>query len=267
MSQEIQPTVHTPYTRMTGEIYDLIYSEKDYKDEAKKISDIVSNKCKSGGNALLDVACGTGAHMKYFIKEFEVDGLDLSPEQVEAAKKKFPNNNIVLGDMVDFDMGKTYDVVVCLFSSIGYLQTVEKLNQAIFTMAKHLKPGGVLLVEPWLKAENLIEDNISVDAKSQPSNSFDYKLGQVSINSGKKKRLHVVRVGTISRNGIVTSSEMHHMVARDGGKVSHFIELHKLAMFSDEDFSNAFKKSGLTIEIDPIGLTNRRLCVGVMPLD
>ena len=37
------------------------------------------------------------------------------------------------------------DVVTCLFSSIGYARTTDRLNAAVASMADHLLPGGVLI--------------------------------------------------------------------------------------------------------------------------
>ena len=54
----------------------------------------------------------------------------------------------VLG-MRSFDLGRRFDAVTCLFSSIGYLLTPEDLEQGIARMAAHVAPGGVLVVEPW----------------------------------------------------------------------------------------------------------------------
>ena len=51
--------------------------------------------------------------------------------------------------MRDFDLGRTFDVVVCLFSSIGYVKTIEAMLQTIQTFARHTAPGGVVIVEPW----------------------------------------------------------------------------------------------------------------------
>lgn len=50
---------------------------------------------------------------------YSVDGIDLDPEFVEIARRKLPRSLIEHADMVDFDLGRRYDVVVCLFSSIG----------------------------------------------------------------------------------------------------------------------------------------------------
>src|SRR4051812_18664126 len=113
MSQPVTVTEYPTYTHMTGEIYDLIYSDKDYKAETEKILDIVQANSKSQGKRMLDVACGTGAHLQYLRQSFEVDGVDLSVEQVAAAKVRFPENRIEQGDMLDYEMNAKYDVVIC----------------------------------------------------------------------------------------------------------------------------------------------------------
>ena len=41
------------------------------------------------------------------------------------------------------DLGRTFDAVVCLFSSIGYVGTEERLRAAIGSMARHAAPGGM----------------------------------------------------------------------------------------------------------------------------
>ena len=51
--------------------------------------------------------------------------------------------------MVDFDLGRQFDVVTCLFSSIGYAETYERLCLALRSLARHTAPGGLVLIEPW----------------------------------------------------------------------------------------------------------------------
>lgn len=55
--------------------------------------------------------------------------------------------------MRTFDLGRTFDAITCLFSAIGHAGSVEGLEAAVYTMARHLNPGGVLLVEPWLSPQ------------------------------------------------------------------------------------------------------------------
>jgi len=47
----------------TAELYDAIYSFKDYAAEAERVRELVVRAGGPGGGALLDVACGTGGHV------------------------------------------------------------------------------------------------------------------------------------------------------------------------------------------------------------
>jgi SAM-dependent methyltransferase len=149
--------------------------------------------------------------------------------------------------MLDFDMGESYDAVVCLFSSIGYLKTKKNLVKAVTNFARHTKPGGVVIVEPWIKASDFIEAHIAMEASNSSSS------------------MSVSRMGLITREGNITTLNLHYMVGTANG-INHFVEAHQLAMYSDEDFIYAFVEAGLSIDIDPVGLTGRRLCVGSKPL-
>ncbi|CAN5643086.1 hypothetical protein BH23PAT1_BH23PAT1_4670 [soil metagenome] len=246
MSETIGPTETPASMRITGEIYDLIYCNKDYAAEAAKISDLIKHRCESGGNNILEAACGTGNYMQHLRGDFIVEGFDLAVGQVEEAKRKLPDMRIFQADMVDFEAGQTYDALICLFSSIGYLKTKERLDNAVANMAGHTNPGGLVIVEAWLKAE-------------------DFKDGHVSLEAVSNDAMSVARMGLSSKEGIVSTIDMHHMVGTSSG-IEHIMERHQLAMYSDEDFTDAFTKAGLELEIDPTGLMGRRLCIGKKPL-
>jgi len=242
MSDELHPQVMPSYSLESGDVYDLIYSQKDYRSEVAKLTRIINESCESGGHMILEAACGTGNYMQELRGRFIVDGFDLSENQVVAAKKKLPDAHIIQADMVDVDMGKTYDVVLCLFSSIGYLKTKENLNKAVANLARHTKSGGLVIIEPWLDASTL-------------------RVGLSVLAAEQNDTLRVARMGIISQDGIVTTSYMHDMVGSRNG-IQHFIEKHELAMYSYDDFTTAFNQAGLDIEIDREGLIGRGLCIG-----
>jgi hypothetical protein len=50
--------------------------------------------------------------------------------------------------MESFDLGKKFDVIVCLFGALGHLTGANALQAAVDSMAAHLTPGGVLMLEP-----------------------------------------------------------------------------------------------------------------------
>ncbi len=244
MSETVPIKEHPPYSHMTAEIYDLLYANKNYAAEAAKITKIIEDHCESGGNEILEVACGTGTYLGYLEDEFTVEGFDLSPEQVAAAKQRLPEINIFQADMLNFNTGKQYDTVLCLFSSIGYLKSKENLDIALAKMANHTKPGGLVLIEPWLRVEDLIP-------------------GYISLESGSGDGIWVSRMGTHTNDGKISTLNMHHMVGRND-TVDHFVEVHELALYTDEEITDAFVKAGLEVYIDPEGL-NRRLFIGKKP--
>jgi len=58
--------------------YDRIYSFKDYLDEAVRLQNLIMKYSESDGNMLLDVACGTGLHLKHLKGDFSCTGVDIS---------------------------------------------------------------------------------------------------------------------------------------------------------------------------------------------
>jgi len=115
------------------------------------------------------VACGTGLHAEAFQRWYHVEGLDWSPGQLAVARERLPNVKLYQADMTNFATRKHYDVVTCLCSAIGELLDIEQVNRAVTTMANHLKPGGVLLVEPWLRPEQLREGRIWAEFVDEPA--------------------------------------------------------------------------------------------------
>jgi len=51
--------------------------------------------------------------------------------------------------MVSLHLNKKFDIITCLFSSIGYVKTYANLEKSMNSFAKHLKTGGVVIIEPW----------------------------------------------------------------------------------------------------------------------
>ena len=129
--------------------YDALYSSKDYEAEAERITAIVRAECPSA-RTILDEACGTGEHDRYLSRDFHVDGVDVNRDFLAIACDKNPEGVYAYADMIDFDLGRTYDAVLCLFSSIGYAKTLGGVERALKCFHRHLTATGVLVLEPWL---------------------------------------------------------------------------------------------------------------------
>lgn len=227
----------------TAELYDLFYDWKDYAAEASRVHEVVAQRSPVA-RTLLDVACGTGRHLEQLRRWYEVEGLDLDAALLEVAAARLPDVPLHVGDMRDFDLGRRFDVVTCLFSSIGYVRTPDALTTAVANMARHVVAGGVLVVEPWLTPE-----------------AFDpMHLGRPM--TVRAPGLEAVRMNDSRVEDGMSIMDFHYLVARAGEPMQHLVETHALALFTEEQYRSAFETAGLEAEHDPEGLMGRGLWIG-----
>ena len=111
--------------------YNLLYKEKDYKNECNYIAEIINKYSKNEVKTLLDIGCGTGKHLKCFKdKGFEISGVDLSENMIsEAIEYLSQSENIICASASDFSLDKKYGVIVSLFHVISYQKTNNELEQ------------------------------------------------------------------------------------------------------------------------------------------
>ena len=102
------------FTR-SARFYDAIYSFKDYGKEATRIDALIRER-RPKARKLLDVACGTGLHLQHLREGYEVEGLDLDPKLLKFARERLGEVPLHEGDMRDFDLGRRFDAITCLFS-------------------------------------------------------------------------------------------------------------------------------------------------------
>lgn len=148
--------------------YDPLYAAtgKDHAAEAHAVLDLLAGLAPSGSPAaapgsLLDVACGTGQHLAAFGERVgDLTGLDSSPAMLDVARGRLDGVPLRHGDMRRFDLGRTFDVVTCLFSSIGHVRDEGDLDAAVAAMARHVVPGGALVLEPWLTPDAVVDGGV-----------------------------------------------------------------------------------------------------------
>jgi len=230
----------------TAHLYDALYGPmKDYEAEARLVADIIRGESPQA-RTVLDVACGTGEHARHLRPlGFDVDGIDLDPAFVDIARGKNESGTFEVADMVNLELGRTYDAIVCLFSSIGYVVNEERLRATLSALAAHLEPGGVLLVEPWF----------------QPGDMSDK---YVMALTGESDDLVVVRLShtrIIDRRSLL---QFEYLVGTDQG-LERLSEEHELGLFTREEMESAFIEAGLSVRHDPEGIKERGLYVGTRP--
>lgn len=108
--------------RSYARYYDRIYLKmKDYQKEAEAVKGVIRQFGKRRSKTLLDVGCGTGEYLKYLSSDFQCTGIDVNRNMIEIAEDKVPNVKFKVANMIDFRLREKFDVVICLFSSIGYV--------------------------------------------------------------------------------------------------------------------------------------------------
>lgn len=227
--------------RELAQHYDRIYGSKDYGAEAGVVRDQVLSRNPSA-NTLLDVACGTGGHLEHLKEWFDCQGLDLSPDMIEIASTKLPGMRLQVANMTDFVLDRRFDAVVSLFSAVGHLVTVDRLNMAIDNMASHLRPGGVLIVEPWIDPSDWVAGHVDMDTYEDDG----LKLARLSVSE------------PVERGRMV----MEWLVGTKFG-VQRLREEHEMGWFTASEYVGAFESAGLNVVHDPDGLSGRGLYIGM----
>jgi SAM-dependent methyltransferase len=226
----------------SAEYYDVIYAAfKDYRAEVAQVTNLL-RRLNPHCHFVLDVGCGTGEHARLLAAQgFAVDGIDIEPAFVRMASLKHPAGRFVVTDMIDFRLPQRYDGLLCLFSSIGYLCTLERVIRALVCFREHLAPGGVALVEPWFPPGVL-----------DPDKQFTHSGESNGVKVSRHSRVEID--GTLSR--LLFEYEID-----DHGDVRRVSEVHELGLFTTEEMIEAFRNARLDVEHDPEGLTGRGLFI------
>ncbi len=226
----------------SARFYDAIYHFKDYKAASEKLRKLIDSY-HPGTKTLLDTACGTGKHIEYLKDYYDTEGLDLNEELLDIARKRCPKNLFHTADMCNFHIAKRYDVITCLFSSIAYVKTADKLFKAIENMSKHLNLKGLLIIEPWFSKES-------------------FWTGRITANHYDDKDLKITWMYTSQMKDELSVLDINYLVGTPE-EVSYFKERHELGLFNDKQYTEAFKNAGLKVEYDKEGLFGRGMFIGI----
>jgi SAM-dependent methyltransferase len=98
-----------------------------------------------GPASVLDAGCGTGrVAIELARRGIEVAGVDLDSSMLERARGKAPDLTWIHADLVDVDVGRTFDVVVMAGNVMIFL-TPGTEEAVVANLARHVAPGGSLV--------------------------------------------------------------------------------------------------------------------------
>lgn len=230
--------------------YDALYGAMGH--DAQRDVDTLFELLRDRGinpTSVLDVACGTGRHTAVLADRLRtVVGTDLSEDMLAVARDRAPDVTFLQADFRRFDLGRRFDVVACLFSSVGHVRDADELGQAIRAMAGHVDEGGALVVEAWLTPDD-----------ADPAGRRDATV--VPVGDG-----HVARLSRSQVDGTVIVLEYVWAVATSD-EVHSEIERLELPLFTREQYLAAVESAGLTGEWVAPGpfVTGRPVLMGTRP--
>lgn len=230
-------TFHS-YTRSAA-FYDLIYEFRDIPALNEALIRHLE-KHAPAARSLLDVACGTGQQLAA-LTMFDRVGVDLSPNILAVAAERVPDVPLLVQDMVELDIPRRFDAVICLFSSIAYVKTIDRLERAISRMAAHLEPGGTLFIEPWFTPEQFWD-------------------GHLAVRHASDGTVHLSWMYRQERHGHLSILPIHYLVGGPEG-VEHWVETHEMGLFTDAEYTSALRAAGLEVVPDPGDLAGRPMYV------
>ena len=233
-----------PWSSEAVELYELIHRSDDYQGLAERVHAFVQRH-STGAASLLDVACGTGRYLDALRRWYDVEGVDLSHAMLEVARRTLSNVPLHHADMREFELGRTFDVVTCLSSSIAWMLTPTDLDRAVANMARHLREGGVLVLEPG----------------DSPEDSHGGERPWVSTAEEPNRIVAVMETTRLS--GEVWVEESHYLIWTAANGIEYRTERARLGAFTRADYADSLHRAGLDPFYDPNGVLGRGLHLGV----
>jgi len=203
-------SANTLYTDLS-DYYDLMCVDIDYQAQSScihRLQQIFGND----GNTYLDLACGTGPHVRHFIDfGYHSSGLDINQPMLDIAKNRCPEAHFSLQNMSAFSVAKPLDLITCLLYSIHYNDGIEKLRNCIVSVHQALTTGGMFCFNVVDKTK--INNQLFVKHTAKRGHDlFTFSSGWFYSGMGDKQSLKLSIEKTDTKQTQIWNDE-HAMVA------------------------------------------------------
>jgi SAM-dependent methyltransferase len=128
--------------------YDRWHANKDYRSEVDQLDGVFRQY--GPVSSVLDLGCGTARHLFLLAQAgYQVAGVDRSPDMVAQARKRLDafDATITQANLLEVRLGRQFDAAIMMFSVLGYLSTTGELLGALGSARRHLRPGGLLVLD------------------------------------------------------------------------------------------------------------------------
>lgn len=227
-----------------SELYDLLYSDKDY---SKEVAYIVKKLEQFGciSKNILEYGSGTGIHGSLLVeKGYELTGVELSEKMFSIGKAHIKERkiedrfNLVNDNIVTYRDEKKYGLVISLFHVVSYLTSNEDLFKVFENASFQLEQNGLFIFDVWytpavlhLKPQQKIktfeDDNLKIFRFTEPNIRYNENIVDVNF------KLVVIDKHT---NATSLIEEMHAMRYLSFPEIKFLAELNSFEIVKAEEF-------------------------------
>jgi SAM-dependent methyltransferase len=198
------------YTDLS-DYYELLCADIDYQMQSQSVRRLHQLFGDKGHNHL-DLACGTGPHVRYFMNfGYNSSGLDINQPMLDRAKLRCPDAQFSLQNMSNFKVSEPLDLITCFLYSIHYNQNVATLRECIISAHTGLKTKGIFCFNAVDKTK-IDNTRFARHSADHDDGHFTFSSGWQYCGAGQQQSLQL-DIKRTNANGTVSWQEEHPMVA------------------------------------------------------
>ena len=225
-----------PFDR-SGDYYDLLYADKDYRAEAR----FVASRLPHGKLAILELGCGSGIHATHLAElGHSVTGVDRSPTMLRRAMERVVPGDSATGHVIFCDgdarfvrLDRRFDAVISLFHVVSYQVEDGDVAAMLATAAEHLQPGGILFFDVWYGPAVL------------------YQRPSIRVKRMHNAHLSIIRIAEPVLRTTMNVVDVHYeafVTDLASGHIECFKEEHAMRYFSLAEISALGRAAGFSLE-------------------
>ena len=198
------------YTDLSA-YYDLMCADINYREQSeyvRRLHQLFGNH----GRDYLDLACGTGPHLRHFIDfGYIASGVDINQPMLDIAQVRCPEAQFMQKDMGNLNMVAEMDLISCFLYSIHYNQSINSLMDCIASVHKALRTGGVFCFNAVDK--NTIDNRAGIKHHQHHNHSdFSFQSSWYYCGEGEQQALQLC-IEKTTDGTTETWNDQHSMVA------------------------------------------------------
>ena len=134
-------------------LYDVAFGFRDVAREGDALARwTAARRGTDAPGRVLELGAGPADHaLSFAARGWHAEALDLAPSMVAHARAHAARRGLPLmlhtGDMTNFALGETYDLVLLMLTSASHLYTLDAMIAHLRCVAAHLAPRGTYVME------------------------------------------------------------------------------------------------------------------------